>query len=103
VKDKTAAMIELEPKNIWEHRKTLNRLLVLHIEPNQGDQGMAYCAYLDDGKVTKKRVKVPRGKFKDWSNRGMKFIGNRRGKLPQLNDMSDYGEYDPRRLFLGAV
>ncbi len=103
MKDKTAAMIDLDPKNIWEHKKTGQQLLVLQIEPDQGDQGIVYCAYLDAGKVTKKRVKVPRGKFKDWGNRGMEYIGNRRGKLPVVGDLSNYGEFDPRRLFLGAL
>lgn len=86
------------PKQIWEHITTGEQVLILQIE---GDQ--AFCAALSDGKVSSLRVVVPVDKFKCWGNRGMMFVTNRKGKLPKVGNMDEYGVFNPRNANLGAV
>jgi len=86
------------PKQIWEHITTGKQLLVLHVEDK-----FAYCALLEDNKVTKRRVTVPVKNLKCYGNRGMMHVTNRKGKLPGMGDLSKYGDYNARRDNLGAV
>ena len=90
--------ISPDPQQIWEHIRTEQQLLVLHVE---GDE--VFCAILDNNKVTRQRVIVPVKKLRCYGNRGMMHVTNRRGKLPKLGDLSKYGEFNPRNTNLGAV
>lgn len=92
--------IVIAPKQIWEHIRTEQQLLVLHVEESEK---LAYCAMLEDNKITKLRVLVPLQKLMCWGNRGMMHVTNRKGKLPKLGDMGAYGAYNPRNANLGAV
>ena len=90
--------IKVAPKQIWEHIRTEQQLLVIEVE---GDE--AFCAALDDNKVTRQRVIVPVKKLMCYGNRGMMFVTNRRGKLPKLGDLTHYGKFNSRNTNLGAV
>lgn len=90
--------IQPAPKQIWEHIKTEQQVLVLHVEADE-----AYCAILADNKVTRMRVNIPAKKLMCYGNRGMMHVTNRRGKLPKLGDLAAYGVFNPRNVNLGAV
>lgn len=86
------------PKQVWEHINTGDQVLVLQVEND-----IAYCAYLEDGKVTPMRVAVPVTKLRNYGNRGMAFVVDRKGKLPKVGPMDAYGTFNTRNANLGAV
>lgn len=90
--------IQPAPKQVWEHIATGQQVLVLHVEDD-----MAYCAFMDGNKVTPRRVAMPVTKLRCYGNRGMSHVTNRKGKLPKLGDMSEYGVFNSRNENLGAV
>lgn len=90
--------VEPAPKQKWEHIKTKVTMLILAVKDDT-----AYCVLLDGNKTANMYVKVPLGKFKHWGNRGMLFLGTRKGSLPKVGDKDRYGEYSPRKELLGAI
>ena len=86
------------PKQIWEHIKTQLQVLVLDV-----DSDVAYCTLLDENcKVSGLKVAIPLSSLRDWGNRGMAYVGVRKGKLPQRGDLNAFAPYNARNMYLGA-
>jgi hypothetical protein len=93
-------------KQVWEHVKTGQQLAVLQIV---GDT--ALCAALDmeaagdwlTRPFTKLRVAVPVDKLKFLGNRGMAYLGVRKGKFPKPGSLDETAWYNTRAKNLGAL
>jgi hypothetical protein len=90
---------EVVPGQQWQNVITGGTLLVLAISD---DVEEAYCAVMDENKVSPLRVSVPYGKLKHWGNRGFELIGKKKGKLPAPGDIEAYPEFSARKANFGA-
>jgi hypothetical protein len=88
---------------IWEHVASGRRLLIENI----GHGAAAWCVLLESSdrriKYTNLRVRIPLYRFRDYGDRGLRFVRKKGGKRRSRGGSWRYGTYDPRRKNLGAI
>jgi len=87
---------------IWEHIASGNRFLIERV----GSGYAAYCILIECSdrriKYTNLRVCIPVSRFRNYGDRGLRFVRFEGGKRHSGEHFSCYGVYNPRRKNLGA-
>ena len=88
---------ELEARQVWEHVVSGTKFVILVADTVAQE---CYCMCEDEPTL---RLAIPFSRFKDWGVRGMRYVEQKKGKLPKVGDITAYPVYSLRKPYAGAA